>query len=215
MAVPIGVRTLTDDLGIVAIKFSTRRFLLVNCGICRSMARLFLDKQARRALAVLEESADKPLSLAEQREALNWAHSSLVLSARKPGVEAAYFMRCAVHNLLIPEPGRSRNESGNFIRALEESGDQQSELWARVAAVIQDVAGNSSRPIVADSAWLTSDVVALASAIYQDRAFDRLPILADALEEAGCTNADILLHCRQPGEHVRGCWTIDLLLGKS
>jgi hypothetical protein len=54
----------------------------------------------------------------------------------------------------------------------------------------------------------------LAQAIYDDRAFDRLPILADALEEAGCTDADILNHCRRPGEHVRGCWAIDLVLGK-
>ena len=63
--------------------------------------------------------------------------------------------------------------------------------------------------------WLTSTVEQLAESIYADRAFDRLPILADALEDAGCTNADILNHCRQPGEHVRGCWVIDLLTGRS
>jgi len=63
-------------------------------------------------------------------------------------------------------------------------------------------------------AWLTSTVTSLAQSIYQERAFDRLPILADALEDSGCTNPDILNHCRQPGEHVRGCWVVDLLLGK-
>jgi hypothetical protein len=57
-------------------------------------------------------------------------------------------------------------------------------------------------------------VVKLAESIYDERAFDRMPILADALEEAGCANADILAHCRQPGEHVRDCWAVDLLLGK-
>jgi len=56
--------------------------------------------------------------------------------------------------------------------------------------------------------------VALAQAIYDERAFDRLPILADALEDAGCTNQDILSHCRGGGEHCRGCWPLDLLLGK-
>lgn len=76
------------------------------------------------------------------------------------------------------------------------------------------VFGNPFRPVVADPAWLTPTVVSIAAVIYSDRAFDRLPILADALEEAGCTNADILLHCRQPGEHVRGCWAVDLVLGK-
>jgi anti-anti-sigma regulatory factor len=68
-----------------------------------------------------------------------------------------------------------------------------------------------------NASWLTwndSTVVKLAESIYQDRAFDRLPILADALEKAGCTNADILDHCRQSGQHVRGCWVVDLLLGK-
>ena len=63
--------------------------------------------------------------------------------------------------------------------------------------------------------WNDGTIPKLAQAIYDDRAFDRLPILADALEEAGCDNADILNHCRQPGEHVRGCWVVDLLLNKS
>ncbi len=78
----------------------------------------------------------------------------------------------------------------------------------------RDVAGNPFRPIVADPEWLTPTVQAIAASIYEDRAFDRLPILADAFEEAGCTNADVLLHCRKPGEHVRGCWVVDLVLGK-
>jgi hypothetical protein len=74
--------------------------------------------------------------------------------------------------------------------------------------------GNPFHPIALDPMWLMPSVKHLAEAIYEDRAFDRLPILADALEDAGCTNADILNHCRQPGEHVRGCWVVDLLLDK-
>ena len=79
---------------------------------------------------------------------------------------------------------------------------------------LRDIFGNPFRPVVADPAWLTPTAVSIASSIYQDRAFDRLPSLADALEEAGCTHADVLLHCRTPGEHVRGCWVVDLVLGK-
>ena len=56
---------------------------------------------------------------------------------------------------------------------------------------------------------------AIARHIYDDRAFHDLPILADALEDAGCADAAILDHCRGPGPHVRGCWAVDLLLGKS
>jgi len=63
--------------------------------------------------------------------------------------------------------------------------------------------------------WNETCVVRIAGSIYWERRFQDLPILADALEEAGCTDADILNHCRQPGEHVRGCWVVDLLLGKS
>ena len=59
--------------------------------------------------------------------------------------------------------------------------------------------------------WKTQEIVGMARGIKEDKAFDRLPILADALEEAGCNNADILGHCRGPGPHVRGCWVVDLL----
>jgi hypothetical protein len=69
--------------------------------------------------------------------------------------------------------------------------------------------------IAFDPTWLTSSVLALAEGIYADRAFDRMPILADALQDAGCDNADILAHCRGEGPHVRGCLVVDLLLGKT
>jgi hypothetical protein len=80
--------------------------------------------------------------------------------------------------------------------------------------LLRDIFGNPFRPVTLNPAWCTSNVTGLAQSIYVDRAFDRLPILADALEEAGCDNADILNHCRQPGEHVRGCWVVDLVLRK-
>jgi hypothetical protein len=70
------------------------------------------------------------------------------------------------------------------------------------------------RPVTVNPAWPTPEVIALAQSIYDDRAFDRLPNLADALERAGCTNTDILAHCRSEGPHVRGCWVLDLLLDK-
>ncbi|HJZ55412.1 MAG TPA: hypothetical protein VKE74_10660, partial [Gemmataceae bacterium] len=69
------------------------------------------------------------------------------------------------------------------------------------------------RPVAVDPSWLASTVVTLAGGIDADRAFDRLPILADALQDAGCDNTDILNHCLGPGPHVRGCWVVDLMLG--
>lgn len=79
---------------------------------------------------------------------------------------------------------------------------------------VRCIFGNPVRPVTLDPTWLSSTVKQLAESIYQERAFDRLPILADALEDAGCGNVDILHHCRQPGEHARGCWVVDLVLGK-
>jgi hypothetical protein len=80
--------------------------------------------------------------------------------------------------------------------------------------LIRDIFGNPFRPISFNAAWLTSTVLALANGMYNEKAFDRMPILADALQDAGCDNEDILNHCRQPGEHVRGCWVVDLFLNK-
>ncbi|MBL8799437.1 MAG: hypothetical protein JNM56_36485 [Planctomycetia bacterium] len=80
--------------------------------------------------------------------------------------------------------------------------------------LLRDIVGNPFRPVEFQSAWRTETAVSLAQAIYDERAFDRLPILGDALEDAGCDNMDILNHCREPGEHARGCWPLDLLLRK-
>jgi hypothetical protein len=73
------------------------------------------------------------------------------------------------------------------------------------------------RAVPIDPTWLTwngGTVLKLAQIIHQERRFADLPILADALEEAGCGHKDILGHCREQGPHYRGCWVVDLLLGK-
>ena len=81
--------------------------------------------------------------------------------------------------------------------------------------LLLEVVGNPFRPVNYDPSWRTPTVLALAQGIYEEGAFDRMPILADALQDGGCDNIDILDHCRGPGPHVRGCWVVDLLLGKA
>ncbi len=81
------------------------------------------------------------------------------------------------------------------------------------AALLRCIVGNPFRPEAGDPAWMTPSVAALARAIYDERSFGRLAELADALQEAGCDNAALLAHCRGPGEHVRGCWVVDTILG--
>ena len=97
-----------------------------------------------------------------------------------------------------------------FASGLEFAGPRQ-------CALLRCLFGNPFRPVSLDPAWLgwnAGTVVKLAQAIYDDRRFGELPVLADALEDAGCTDAAILAHCRGPGEHVRGCWAVDLVLGR-
>jgi hypothetical protein len=83
--------------------------------------------------------------------------------------------------------------------------------------LLRDIFGNPFRPVTLDPRWLQwndSTVPRMARAIYDARRFADMPILADALMDAGCHNEDILTHCRQPGDHVRGCWVLDVLLDK-
>ncbi len=80
--------------------------------------------------------------------------------------------------------------------------------------LLHDIFGNPFCPITLDSSWLTPTVMTLAQAIYDDRAFDCFPLLADCLVKSGCDSAEILGHLRGSGPHVRGCWALDLVLGK-
>ena len=85
------------------------------------------------------------------------------------------------------------------------------------AALLRDIIGDPFRPISLDPAWLTWHdglLVSMARRMYDSRDFSDMPVLADALEEAGCANADILEHLRGPGSHVRGCWVVDALLAR-
>lgn len=78
----------------------------------------------------------------------------------------------------------------------------------------EEIFGNPFRPVTFDPLWRSETATALAAGIYEERAFDRLPILADALEEAGCDHPDVLNHLRGSGPHARGCWVVDGVLGK-
>jgi hypothetical protein len=99
----------------------------------------------------------------------------------------------------------------------ESTGDNLDGAFIRYAvhrlrkAVEPEVAPN--RSVRFSPEWRTSTAVALARQMYDSRDFSAMPILADALQDAGCDSADILDHCRGPGPHVRGCWVVDLVLG--
>lgn len=96
------------------------------------------------------------------------------------------------------------------VRTLEKWPTSKATEYQLVT--LHDIFGNPFRPALLDPVWVTSTVRSLAHGIYIDRAFDRLPILADALQDAGCESPDLLDHLRGPGPHVKGCWALDLVL---
>jgi hypothetical protein len=116
----------------------------------------------------------------------------------------AFWVSCCVADAVSSSP--DENESNRACRI----------EYARQVRLLHDIFGPLPfRDLAIAPEWLTSHVLALARGIYDDKAFDRMPILADALQDAGCNNDEILTHCRvENWEHVRGCWVLDLLLGR-
>ncbi len=169
---------------------TARKFRLLACGCCRLIWNQIDDPQNRSAIELAERLADRQASHVELQAARFSGASGL---ARKTLLRSP---RMAAHDVAIPL-------GANPAHTLQ------------VDRMIRDIVGNPFRPVAVDPAWLTDTAVGLARGIYDDRAFDRLPILADALQDAGCEDADILEHCRGDGPHVRGCWVVDLVLGKS
>ncbi|AMV28399.1 hypothetical protein VT84_28605 [Gemmata sp. SH-PL17] len=102
------------------------------------------------------------------------------------------------------------------VRALPEFVSALRTEQTNQVSLIRDIFGNPFRPVIFSPSWRTSDAIALASQMYESRDFNAMPILADALQDAGCDNADILNHCRDTSlTHVRGCWVVDLVLDKT
>jgi hypothetical protein len=94
-------------------------------------------------------------------------------------------------------------------RKAREAATRSRKAFART---LHDIVGNPFRPVAFDPRWKTADVVALARGIYEERAFERMPLLADALMDAGCADERVIAHCREPGAHYRGCWVVDAVL---
>jgi len=123
----------------------------------------------------------------------------------------------ALASRVSAHPGRIISAGEEFNASWRDAGEclEYLDLWHREAVLA--LATAPEFPVIRPAwlSWSSGIISKLAQAIQADQAFERLPVLADALEEAGCTDAAILAHCRGPGPHVRGCWVVDLLLGKT
>lgn len=103
----------------------------------------------------------------------------------------------------------------NLVEFTETQGYQPLELPTIASQFLRDVMASSPQSLVAEPSWRTPEIISLAQMIYGDRVFNRIPELGQLLDQAGCNNAEVLHHCRQSEPHVRGCWVVDLVLGKS
>jgi hypothetical protein len=179
------------------------RLFAVAC--CRRVAHLFADARSDEALVVCEQLADGLVT----RERVD----EVMLAARAAIMPAGYDgwptqARDAAWRLLIRDVAWEASET--CLTALP---GKAAELAAQTA-LFRDVFGNPFRPVKRKEMWRTDTVLTLAHQMYDSRNFGAMPILADALQDAGCDSDDVLSHCRGDGPHVRGCWVVDLVLGR-
>jgi hypothetical protein len=205
-----------NDLGLL----KGRKLRLFGCGCVREVWDELPFEELREAVLACERFADG-LATADELSAASRAAGDLYEGA---GDIAADFSAQIIRDLCHPEPwfqmGEGSSSGMSAVVAELRCDDQTPWHVVRKRARLlychffREVFGNPFRPLTLPPAWRTEAAVALAAGIYDERAFDRMPILADALEEAGCDDADVLTHCRGPGPHVRGCWVVDAILGK-
>jgi hypothetical protein len=184
-----------------------RQCRLFDCAVCRRSPDALADERVRVVLEVAERFADGRASEAE----LDAARATLREVSRNS--QAASILD-ELWETVAPDESlqyRFAESVGNW----EQSATWGLELWREFRsrlAILKDLAGHSLWTGTFDPAWRTPTVLVIARRIYDDRDFAALPILADALAEAGCDDAAFLDHCRCPELHVRGCWPVDLIL---
>jgi hypothetical protein len=227
-------------LAFVEKKASSRKARLFSVACCRRIWSLLQDFRSRRAVEVAESFADgEATELALQLEmsesvdgwegkdgAAVWAAAACIHVTDADALAGAIWTsRCAAASF-ADDRWRDAVDAAptcgqGIVDWVMAEPPRESKAWAErkeQSDLLRDLfALLPFRPVAVETSWLTwngGTAVKLAQSIYHDRAFDCLPVLADALEEAGCQDPAILGHCRHPGVHVRGCWLIDLLTGR-
>jgi hypothetical protein len=197
-----------------------RKWRLFCCALCRWGWERLADPRARRAVEVAERFADG-LAAEEELRAARDATQQLQSEhtrARREGAAAgpAGWISAAQHAVMrVPQPQAAVSTLWPDLLEGESPAARQARRRARDRALLYDILGLLPfRPASFSPQWRTDTALALARQMYDSRDFGAMPILADALQEAGCDSEDILAHCRGDGPHVRGCWVIDLVLGK-
>ena len=206
--------------------------------LSKRKARLALCACARRVLSILRNDSicinlldlcEKYSEGPKSRGSANW---KAVLTAAKPLKDILHSMcrnrstkkklafgyqaiECAAAPFSSGSAGLTF-ESAEYASAAAKRAVYDEVERSIQVALLRDIFGNPFRPVNFAPEWRTSTVVSLAKSMYDSRDFSPMPILSDALQDAGCEHEDILNHCRAAsGVHVRGCWVVDLILEKS
>jgi hypothetical protein len=216
-------------LGGLTTRAGKRRLRLFGCACVRRVWEWLTDERSRYAVEVSERFADGEAGrdgLARAEEAATTALNRIrshyprdpdgaplrprhVREAAQAAVHVA-----SRHTQTAAEACFNVWRAEMAARPTRPTLQERSEEMRPLCDFLRDVFGNPFRPPRLRPAWLAWNdrtIPILAQSIYAERAYDRLPILADALEDAGCAQGELLLHLRGPGPHVRGCWAVDLL----
>jgi hypothetical protein len=223
-------------LGFVQDRAGERPLRLFACACCRHAWPRLCDERSLRAVEAAERYADGlagtadlwalyvPALNAFHEATAEWAKVRRAWSRPLLGIPPqwnAFMMARRAAWMAVVSGQEGASLAARAATHLSDSSYLNSAVEARrerarQAAWLRDLFGNPFRPSRLDPAWVRwhDDCVGhIARGIYQEQAFDRLPILADALLDAGCDDDRLLAHCREPAGHVRGCWALDLLLG--
>ncbi len=217
-------------------RYNRRLLYLMGVAFCRRVEDLFPHKSCHKALQVAEAFAEGTVKVGkleaatEAVDAINtdeqpvakWAAALAVYwlgpddyrvtDALDMVVDVAGYRAALATGILKPDGGYDAGERV-WNRKPFKDGKKQEEK--ELCGIIRDVLGNPFQPVKFDKEWRTSTAVALAKQMYQSNDFSAMPILADALQDAGCDNEEVLNHCRDAKQpHIRGCWAVDGVLGK-
>ena len=214
-------------------RISERKLRLFGCACCRRVWHRIAVDESKAAVQLAERFADGEASLEQALQQRNSVQAAIaVVRKSRRGFRdgqrnaPAYHASMAPSWALAPNADLAWHVSYHSALSLRRGSTPPNQVadeavFAELrqhATLLRDIAGNPfSQPSSVNRAllsWGGGMILDLATSIYVSHAFDRIPLLADALEDAGCTDAELLGHLRGPGPHVRGCWAVDVVLGK-
>jgi hypothetical protein len=195
-----------------ATPLSPRKLRLLASACCRRAWRLLVSERSRRAVALAERRADGQVDCSRLESAHLEASRAADQQPQGSARQAAARLAALAADPFILRPGRLERLAAALDR-LAAFGEGRGTFNEPFRALLGDVFGPVGQPLRLRPEWLTPTVDALAQRVREGRDELAMLVLADALEEAGCTDDAVLAHCRSSEVHVRGCWAVDMALG--